>query len=357
MVTIRDIAKKANVSVATVSYALSGNTKKASLSTIQMIKRVAREMNYRPNLLARSLSQSKSHSIGLLYSDFANPFFIEILKGAHDRCVEDNYNLIVRFPQGDLASELAHLQSLIDARVDGLIICPVIHYTAQDEKYRKPHAQCIKELAARKIPICSFSLRFPHYDIPSITYDVYDGGRRMMEHLLGLGHRKIAFLSLPFWPSGDQGFYTMPKDRYDAYSEVLAAHHIKPDPKWILECDNGRKQAYDAVMEYIKCHGKDFTALFCYNDYLALGAIRAFLDLGYRVPEDVAVVGCDDIEEAAYGQVPLTTLHLLKYEVGKMLVEMVFKEIETGASDNTIQMTLKPNLVIRQSCGYSLLKH
>lgn len=343
MVTIKDIARYVKLDVSTVSYVLSGNTKRASEQTRQRIFDAAEKLNYRPNLLARGLIKKKSSMIGLLIIDFGNPYFTEMVKGIHDTCEENNIKLIIGYPSETLESEIEHLQSLMDRQVEGIIFFPVNKYQDSNEQLLVRHRDCLQEIIDQGISLYCFGTTLRDFpNINTITYDFYSGTLMLMDYLITLGHRKIGFITPPYDPA-------VTNERLEAYKAALNKHGIEFDQRLVIACRNARQSAYDAAQELLKANPR-ITALFVYNDYMAGGAMKGVKDLGLRVPEDISMVGFDDIEEVSYLDPPLTTIWLQKYELGRILITNILKEMRDGPPQERVRISLEPNLVIRQSC-------
>lgn len=341
MVTIKDIAKKVKVDTSTVSYVLSGNTKRASEATRRKILKAAREMNYHPNLLARGLIKKKSSMIGLLIGDFSNPYFTETVKGIHDACQSHKIKLLVGYPVGSLQSEIEHFRSMMEYQVEGIIFCPSYHYHDATDALWREYRECLAQIEKMGIKLVSIASSSSHKDALSICYDYQLGTAAAMDHLIGLGHRKIAFIT----PVYDRNIVN---DRLEYYKQALRKHKIRFLARWVAECRNERRAAYEATRRLFE-NNPDITALFSFNDYMAVAAIRALKDMGLRVPEDVAVVGFDDIEEVSYIDPPLTTIRLEKYGLGEIILNHIRQTGKLRQEERVI--LLKPRLIVRQSSG------
>lgn len=343
MVTIKDIARQANVSTATVSYVLNGLEHKVSADTRKRIQRIIKETGYRPNLLARGLKQTQTKMIGVMLVDVINPFFAEIISGIHDACREADYHFILTYSEDDPAAELESLYTLIEHQVDGIIITPVVIHENDEnrDQIRRDRERCVAELAARDIPIVSMINKLTPSGCHSITHDVHGGASQAVRHLIELGHRRIALMRAVPLPAE-------PDPRYRAFCETLAAHDVVPDPELMIPCTLGIDTAYEAVKSFV-ARGREFTAVFAFNDQMAIGAHRALHEAGLSVPDDVALVGFDNIRESAYLDVALSTVNLPKYELGSMAVDQLLRLIRNGPRTTPSNVVLETQLVVRES--------
>jgi len=325
-VTIADVAKEANVSTMTVSRVIN-NKGEISPATRERVEGVIARLGYRPSSIARSLSTNRTYTLGLVVPDITNPFFPEIVRGAEDTAVQRGFSVILCNTVEDLSRERVVLELLESKRVDGLVLCSA----------RLPDDELLP--LVKRHPATVLFNRPTLNSLPSsLRVDDAYGAMRAVHHLLASKRRQLAFLSGP--PYSHSG-----KGRTQGFSVALETTGHTPDPALRRPCAPTEEGGYEAARELLGAH-PDLDGLFCYNDLVALGALRACAKLGRRVPDDVAVVGCDDIRLASLVTPSLTTLGVPKYDLGCRAVEMLFHRIEGGAHEEVV---IKPELVVRES--------
>lgn len=332
MTTIKDISKAAGVSVTTVSRALNGYSD-VSESTRQKVMRVAKELNYVPNTLARSLVMNKSQTIGLLVSGFTKSsikdnFMVEVMAGINDFAAETNYDLVLFSTDSTKQREKTYSQLCKERRVDGVII--------QGIKIDDPY---LLEVVESDIPCVLIDIPIESDTVGYVTTDNILGAKKAVQHLIEMGHRNIAMVN-----GHDQAFVS--KRRLEGYIESLKDSNLSIRNDWIVNGKFDEEEAEKATEELL-INNPEITAVFCASDLMALGVIKAARNLGKRVPEDLSVVGYDDILLASYSTPSLTTIAQDKfrmgYEAGRLLVQML-----EGENHSHI-VTLETNLKIRDS--------
>ncbi len=336
--TIKDIATKAKVSPTAVSMALNERPRLGK-RTREKILRIAKELDYHPNYVARSLVSKKSHTLGLIITTIMNPFYPELAKGIEDRAAELGYNIILCSTNYDPGLEKYYIGMLRSKGVDGIIFSSV--------QISDPN---IKTLVEDRFPFVLVNRRICHRifekKIDYIVLNNFSGGYMAMEHLSKLGHKRIGIIAGAFNTS-------TAVERTNGAKKLLSDQGIRFDPNLIIECNFSKDLAYQATKELLSLK-KPITAIFAENDYMALGAREAILDVGLKIPKDVALVGFDDIFAAALKGVELTTVSQKKYEMGSLAVKILIEKIEKGALPTINRMVLEPELIIRNSCGYRL---
>jgi LacI family transcriptional regulator len=301
--------------------------------TRQRVLEIIHELSYRPSAIARSLATQETRTIGLVIPDVSNPFFADITRGIENLAYAQGYHVFLCNIQEDPQRELAVIQSLEEKRVDGLILCS-----------SRLEEDLLRELLERLPPTVLINRRLQalNGDDPyqSVILDDERGGWIATQHLLGRGHQRIGFLSGP--PSAYSG-----QGRRKAYLAAMQAAGIPPDPGWIVHCLPSVDGGYEAACRLLADH-PELTALFCYNDLVAVGALQACAELGRIVPDDLAVVGHDNIPLAALVSPTLTTCDVQRYDLGARAVEALIermRECPVGCQ----QIILQPELVIRHS--------
>lgn len=327
--TIKDIARMANVSITTVSRALN---KEGGVSekTREKILQIAKELNYRPNRLARSLVTKRTNTIGIILPDITNPFFPEIVRAVEDTANKFGYNLIICNTDDNSEKESLYLQVLKEKCVDGIIFTSSIN----------PSSKNIKQLLEYKIPFVLVD-RYIDIDHPAGIYT--DGTLGMYEavkYLISMGHERIAFISGP--KESKSAF-----QRYMGYINALKEANIPVRESLIKEGNYKISGGEKVVMELLSSK-EDFTAVACANDLMAVGAIEVLTQSNIKVPEEISITGFDNISLSKVVSPKLTTVEQPSYEMGEKATKMLLKLIE-GKSLRKTEISLKPKLIIRNS--------
>ncbi len=336
-VTLADIAAELGLSKATVSLALNGNPR-ISPETTRMVRDYARRVGYYRNRLAQALTTGHAASIGILVSDSANPFYAEILLGAEEEAISQGYSLMLCNTYRSQENEREKIRMLREQCTDGVVIAPVGNIPNARSK-RAP----LNLLANDGFPLVVVNRRSGNPEIARITIDDYRAAYRLTNHLLKLGHHRICHIR------GLPRIHPV-EDRMKGYLGALTDAGIEPDPGLIRRCPLNLEGGYEAMKAILEDNNLQFTAVFAGNDLVALGALRALREAGRRVPDDVAVVGFDDIQAARYAYVSLTSMRVPKKELGVRSIRMLTSLIRKGRlSERTV--LLIPELVVRESCG------
>ncbi|MDH7488744.1 MAG: LacI family DNA-binding transcriptional regulator [Anaerolineae bacterium] len=326
-VSIKDIARAAGVSHSTVSRALA-DSPLVKEETRERIKQLAQEMGYSPHALARSLVTRRTQTVGVVVTTIADPFVSEIVRGLEETGQNHGYTIILCNSNAEPRRELAAVKALREKRVDGIIV------TAS--RIGDLYLPLLEDFG---VPIVLINNQQTGKYVYSIGTDDLRGGQIATEHLLSLGHTRIAYIASPNNVRSSQA-------RMDGYRAALEAAGIAFDPALVAEGD-GRPAAATHATEHLLSRGVRPTAIFCYNDMTAIGTIRALKKAGIRVPDDVSVVGYDDIPIVEYLDPPLTTIRQRKYDMGCMAMDMLLRLLN-GAAD-VQDVTIEPTLVVRES--------
>ena len=336
--TIKDIARQAKVSATAVSMALNDRPG-VSTKTRKRILRLAKELDYQPNFIAKSLISNRSYTIGLIVNNIADPFYPEIAQGIEEKANARGYSLLLCNTSRSLTGEKRCIDTLRAKGVDGLIITTA---TVDD-----PHVAALVEA---RFP---FVLINRHSTDPSlankISYVVLDNhacGFCGVTHLFRLGHDRIALIG------GDMHTSTAAL-RYEGAIQALRTLGVKPDGDLFVACDYIREKAHAAALRLLDLP-RPPTAFFAWDDHMALGVREAVLGRGLRIPEDIALVGVDDTEMAALTGVDLTSVSQKQYEMGAMGVGILINSIEEATPQMANTIVLEAKLVKRKSCGYHL---
>jgi LacI family transcriptional regulator len=307
---MRDVAKKASVSVRTVSRVVNGQGEITAATRDRVTATIA-ELGYRPSKVARALVTQHTETIGLIVSDIANPFFSEIARATQQAARAAGYDVFFYNSNGSWEEELRALHSLADHGVDGIILAPSPGLTAER----------IKFFADRFHPIVTLVYPIAHPHISSILSEIRKGARKAMEYLIGQGHTRIGMLA---GPAANPLIHW----RVQGYREALLGHGLGFHTEWIASGLATFERGRASTCELLAQHPQ-LTALFAYNDLLALGAIRACKELGRRVPDDCAIIGFDDIPAADWVSPALTTVRVDKRRLGEQAMARVLEMLHT----------------------------
>jgi len=336
MPTIKQIAKLAGVSTATVSRVVNSKPGVAA-ETQKKVQKIIKRYQYKPSAAARSLVTKRSHSIGLLLSDITNPAYAELANAIEQEARKSNYVVIFFSTGNDLKLQKRGIDFLREKQVDAIIFASVFLHNPEVEK-----------LAGEGFPLVLVNRRLEHDIASYVVMDDVLGGYKATEHLIKLGHRRIGMISGPI-------SYSTGSERMEGYRKALREYHIPIDRKLIKMGDFRKNSGYIAGEQFIRMAHRP-TAIFAANDYMAIGAFEVISDKGLRVPEDIAIVGNDDVEWASFGGIRPTTIRGDKLEMGKKTMQLVLKKLQTGKTNDLYHIVLDPKLIIRDSCGYQRKK-
>jgi LacI family transcriptional regulator len=336
--TIKDIARMARVSPTAVSMALNDRPR-ISAETRKRILRIAKDLRYQPNFVARSLVMKRSHTLGVIITTILNPFYPELAKGIEDKALELGYNIILCSTNYDLELEKYYIDMLRSKGVDGIVFSSV--------EVDDPN---IKTLIKDRFPFILVNRRihnrFLERKVDTIVLDNVSGGYMAMEHLYKLGHRRIGIIA--------GGLNTSTAvERTEGAKKLLKDYGLTFDSNLMMESRFSKESAYQVTKKFLTMKNRP-TAIFAENDYMALGSREAILETGLKIPEEMALVGFDDIVTGALKGVEITTVSQKKYEMGSLAVKVLIDKIQNGSPSRVHQTILEPELIIRNSCGYRL---
>ncbi|MCL6614128.1 MAG: LacI family transcriptional regulator [Firmicutes bacterium] len=333
--TIKDVARLAGVSRSTVSRVLNAKSE-VDPETATRVWQAVKELDYHPNTSARALVRQRTDTIGVMVADVTNPFYEKIIKGIEATANAAGLNLAFYNSYEDLAGRRKIILSALEgSRVDGLI---VVGSHLGDKS-------TLLEMAARGLAISLVERNFADPSIPCVVSDNKTGARLAVEHLLGLGHRRIAFIT------GNLHYQTA-IERLEGYKETLSSHGIPIEDELIAFGDFEHKSGYEAMKQLLALPQRP-TAVFASNDMMAIGAMQAIGEAGLSVPGDVAVVGYDDITFASMVYPQLTTIRQPLYEMGALAAQGLIERLRNGHDTEPFKKFLPVELVIRKSCGAS----
>ncbi len=337
-ITIKDIARIAKVSHTTVSRALN-NQSRIRNETKKTILAIAKELNYRPNFIARSLVMKRTRTLGLVITTIANPFYTELAQGIEATARKLGYNIILCSTHSDLGTERLYIDMLRSKGVDGIIFTSA--------HMGDPN---IVELAEEGFPLMLVNRRTYHPMVNELVdyvgIDNIQGGFLAVEHLIKLGHQRIGII-------GGSSESSVGFERLEGGKNALATYGLKQIDDYFLEGDFLKESGYRGGLKFVKM-AEPPTAIFATNDYMALGTFQAVIEEGLRVPEEIAIIGFNDIEFTAMKGIELSTIGQKKYEMGALSVESLVEKIEGRKAGPPKQIILKPELIIRKTCGFHL---
>ncbi len=329
MATMKDVARKAGVSTSTVSHVINNN-RFVSEGVREKVERVIRELNYAPSALARSLKINQTHTIGMLLTASSNPFYAEVVRGVEDSCYERGYSLILCNTAGDEQRMNRSLETLLQKRVDGLLImCTESHLPSADILNRYP-----------SIPTVMMDWA-PFEGRGDIIQDnALLGGELATQHLIDSGYTQIACIAGPL----DK---TPARMRLEGYQNAMAKNGLDILPGYIVKGDFEFQGGYNAMIELLALETPP-QAVFTSNDAMAVGVYHALYQAGLQIPQDMAVMGYDDIELARYLSPPLSTIHQPKNELGELAIDTLIHRLrDPDVSQQTLVLT--PELIVRGS--------
>lgn len=325
-ITIRDVAARAGVSHQTVSRVINGN-ERVSPETRQKVEVAIAQLGYRPNAIAREMALGRPHTFACLSPNLTDYTLASIIEGAANEAYRHGYYLMsASAPDETTFADLID-QLVATRRTSGLMV--INPYSDERHKY-----------VPAKVPTVFIGARPRVGAINSVALDDENAGRAATQHLLMLGHRRIAHLTGPLTEDCSQ-------DRRQGYQSALEEAGIQPDPSLILEGDWSATSGYTAVHEWLKV-GVSFSALFAQNDRMAVGAIRALQEAGLRVPEDVSVIGFDDMPLASYFSPPLTTMRQNMLAIGSEAARLLIAALAGTGGSNT-HVRIPAELIVRGS--------
>lgn len=338
MTSVQDVAELAGVSPATVSRVLSNSSHPVRDATRARVLAAVKELDFRPNLIARGLVTSRTHTLAAIVHDISDPYFGEIARGLEDRAREAGFRVYACSSDRDAERELAYVELLIDHQVDGLVFAGG---GIEDEGYARRIQPLLATFAERGGVIVALGPSTYPATV-RVKPDNEGGAAAMTRHLLDLGHERVAFISGPE--------HVRTSDiRLRGYRGALEAAGIEPDPELILPggftISGGEKAATELLRRQ-----DGTTAIFAANDLMACGALRALASEGINVPDEVSVAGYDDIQMAAYLRPPLTTVRMDMYRMGTEAARVATERLAGESADD---VELPTEIVVRESTARS----
>jgi LacI family transcriptional regulator len=335
--TLKHVAELAGVDVSTASRVLSGSDFRVRETTRQKVLAAARQIGYQPNALARSLRVGKTNMFALLIPDITNAFFAELSKGAEDATASYGYSLILCNTEDRADSEEEYIRALRERQIDGFLIA-----TAHNG------GSSVRKLIDASYPLVLVNRRIRGVRTGYVGADDTAGSKEAVLHLLGLGHRRIAHIS--GYLHADTA-----RRRLDAYRSVMAAHGLADEARDLTVESDFTFQGGQGAMGKLLDLPEPPTAVFSANDAMALGAIATARARGVRVPEDISLVGFNDIALSEFSHPRLTTVRTSGYEMGALAAQMLLKIVK-GEDKSPAGIVLRHELIVREStCAPALV--
>jgi LacI family transcriptional regulator len=331
--SIYDVARESQVSVFTVSAVINGK-KHVGKKLRERVEAAIGKLNYRPNLIARSLAKQRTHTIGMIVPDIANPFFPMVVRGAEDAAQKHGYNLLLCNSDDTLAKEEAAVELLLSKRVDGILL------TKAAEDFRPSLMQMIKEV---NIPFVLVMRTYPKLTKDAVITDDYQGAYDAVSHLARAGRRRIGLIGGPLKVSNAIA-------RWEGFRDALKAGHLPYNKELIIEGDYRIESGFRAGHALLS-HRPD--GIYVANHLMTIGLLKAAEEMGVQCPEDFGLVSFDDYPWLGVFRPRLTTVELPKHQLGTEAAELLIRRIAGDRSIAAVKK-LQPELRIRESCGFAL---
>lgn len=337
MSSIKDVARRAHVSISTVSHVVNSTRFVSELSR-KRVEAAIRELGYVPSAVARSLKSNSTKTLGMLIPNCTNPYFAEIVRSVEDHCFGAGYTLILCNTDDEPRRQSVYLQVLSEKRVDGLIIIS----TGND-------SELLALLEGLTIPTVLLDREISHVQCDLVETAHMQGAMMATDHLIALGHQRIACIGGPT----DLNSSTQ---RIQGWRNALSKADLSHDAAQLVwHSDFTSQGGFDAMKQVLQSPVKP-TAVFVCNDLMGIGALSAAHEAGIRIPQDMSLVGFDDIELAHFTSPPLTTIVQPKHRMGVMAVDMLLERIQSKRQQAK-QVLLQPTLVVRASSGPAPAEH
>ncbi|MEM3658603.1 MAG: LacI family DNA-binding transcriptional regulator [Candidatus Hadarchaeum sp.] len=332
MATIRDVAKHAGVSVATVSHVING-TRKVAPETEARVRRIMEELGYQPNAIAQSLRKRATYAVGVLVSDITNPFFATLVRGVEDAALEAGYSVIVCNSDEDPEKEDMYIRALWRRRIDGMLIAPT----------RDGTSPALQELVVRQLPFVFIDRKAKGIDAPAVLSDNEGGAYLATKHLIERGHRRIAIIL------GINGATTT-EERFVGYCRALEDAGI-PFSDAFVAWGGYRVEGGRQAIKNLLAMASPPSAIFSTNNLMTVGVLQELVHQSIAIPEDVAVIGLDELELAEVVYPPLTVVAQNPYEIGRRAFEVLYMQLgKSGNKPNkSLEIRIPMELRVRKS--------
>ncbi|MGN7940335.1 LacI family DNA-binding transcriptional regulator [Virgibacillus sp. 6R] len=332
MVTIYDIAKKANVSAMTVSRVIN-KSGKISDETKKKVEAVIKELNYIPNNSARNLITNKTNILSLMVTDITNPFFTNVARGAEDKAMQMGYQLLLCNSDENVEKESKYMEMLISTRTDGVLIAP-----ANDSSKRN-----IRKLSKHGIPFVLIDRNIQDLECDQVLSDNETTTRKLMEHLISQGHKNIAIINGPLEVS-------TARERYQAYTDTLKIHGIPLNRNLVMESEFRDSDVSSALHHLLELPESERpTAIFATNNFIGMSTMKTLKKLKIKVPEGIAIVSYDGIPNYTESESILTVAEQPAYNFGYLGIQLLIERIEGTAPEKARKIVLPADIHIRAS--------
>jgi DNA-binding LacI/PurR family transcriptional regulator len=328
--TMKDVARRADVSTATVSRVLTGSSN-VSPALRRRVEAAIKELNYKPSRVARSLRTRTSRIFGVIVSDIRNPFFTSLVRGIEDVAHEHEHSLILCNSDEDPGKEELYIHVLMAEKVAGAIVVPI----------REDTTAC-KILVDNGIPVVAVDRRMEELDVDTVLLDNVQGACKAVSHLIEQGCTRIGLIGGPLHT-------TTGRERLEGYKRALREHGIEQDGDLVKIGDYKQVSGYSLAAQLLQLTSPP-TAIFAANNMMTLGALQAIHDAGLSIPQDIALVGFGDMPWATVLDPALTAVAQPTHELGSTAVRVLLRRIANPQQD-TVRIRLEPELMVRQSCG------
>jgi LacI family transcriptional regulator len=331
--SIYDVARESRVSVFTVS-AVVNNKAHVGKKLRERVEAAIRQLNYRPNLIARSLAKQRTHTIGMIVPDIANPFFPMVVRGAEDAAQKHGYNLLLCNSDDNLDKEEKAIELLLSKRVDGILL------TKAAGNLRPPLVKMIREVGT---PFVLVMRTYPKLTRDAVITDDYQGAHDAVCHLARAGRRRIGLISGPLKISNAMA-------RWQGFHDALQSQGLPFDPQLVIEGDYRIDSGFRAGHALLS-HQPD--GIYVANHLMTIGLLKAAEEMGVSCPDDFGLVSFDDYPWLGVFRPRLTTVELPKHQLGSEAAELLIERIG-GSREKAVVRKLQPELRIRESCGFGL---
>jgi LacI family transcriptional regulator len=331
--SIYDVARESGVSVFTVSSVVNGKSHVGKKLRLR-VENAIRKLNYHPNLVARSLAKQRTHTIGMIVPDIANPFFPMVVRGAEDEAKKHGYNLLLCNSDDSLAKEESSLELLLSKRVDGILL------TKTTEDFHPALRQMIKGV---NIPFVLVMRTYPKLTNDAVITDDYQGAYDAVCHLARSGRRRIGLIGGPLKVSNAMA-------RWEGFHDALKAKDLAYEPDLAIEGDYRIESGYRAGHSLLS-HRPD--GIYVANHLMTIGLLKAADEMGLRCPDDFGLVSFDDYPWLSVFRPKLTTVELPKHQLGSQAADLLIRRI-SGDRSKPLVIKLPTELRIRESCGFAL---
>ncbi|MFZ7155558.1 HTH-type transcriptional repressor PurR [Avibacterium avium] len=329
MATIKDVAKMAGVSTTTVSHVIN-KTRFVAPETEKQVRDAIQALNYSPSAVARSLKVNTTKSIGMIVTTSEAPYFAEIIHAVEEHCYRQGYSLFLCNTQNEPEKIKNHLEMLAKKRVDGvLVMCA---------EYTQDSLDLLANFTDIPMVVMDWGPNNQNTDI--IQDNSFEGGYMATKYLIDNGHKAIGIIA-------GELIKTTAKTRYEGFVKAMEEANLPINPNWVMEGFFEPEDGYECMNKILR-QDELPTAVFCCNDVMALGAISAIGEKGLKVPDDISIIGYDNIHASRFYSPPLTTIHQSKSRLGAQAVNLLFQRISEKSGQHEI-IEMHPELVIRSS--------